>query len=112
MGHITVVQFITLDGVIEDPDGRDGTSFGGWAFRFGPETVAGDKFRLGEALDTSSLLLGRRTWEAFARLWPTRDDPFADVMNRIPKLVASRSSSGRVRPGATRRCSTGTSTAT
>ena len=91
MGHITVGQFITLDGVIEDPDGRDGTSFGGWAFRFGPETVAGDKFRLGEALDTSSLLLGRRTWEAFAGLWPTRDDPFADVMNRIPKLVASRS---------------------
>jgi dihydrofolate reductase len=91
MGYVTVVQFISLDGVIEDPDGRDGTAFGGWAFRYGPETVAGDKFRLGEALETSSLLFGRVTWEAFARIWPARDDPFADVMNRIPKLVASRS---------------------
>ncbi|MDA0162873.1 dihydrofolate reductase family protein [Solirubrobacter ginsenosidimutans] len=91
MGHVTVVQFISLDGVIEDPDGRDGTAFGGWAFRYGPETVAGDKFRLGEALETSSLLFGRATWERFARLWPARDDAFADVMNRIPKLVASRS---------------------
>jgi dihydrofolate reductase len=88
---ITVTQFITLDGVVEDPDGRDGTSFGGWAFRHGPETVAGDKFRLGEALGSASLLLGRRTWEAFARLWPSRDDPFADVMNRIEKRVVTRS---------------------
>jgi dihydrofolate reductase len=91
MGNVTVVEFITLDGVIEDPDGSDGTAFGGWAFRFGPETVAGDKFRLGEALAEASLLFGRATWEKFARLWPTRDDPFADIMNRIPKLVASRS---------------------
>jgi dihydrofolate reductase len=91
MGNVTVVEFITLDGVIEDPDGRDGTAFGGWAFRFGPETVAGDKFRLGEALENGSLLFGRATWEQFARLWPARDDPFANVMNRIPKLVASRS---------------------
>jgi dihydrofolate reductase len=87
---ITVAQFITLDGVVEDPDGRDGTSFGGWAFRFGPETVAGDKFRLGDALGSASLLLGRRTWAAFARLWPGRDDPFADVMNRIEKRVVTR----------------------
>jgi dihydrofolate reductase len=91
MGNVTVVEFITLDGVIEDPDGRDGTAFGGWAFRFGPEPVAGDKFRLGEALDNASLLFGRATWERFARLWPTRDDPFADIMNRIPKVVASQS---------------------
>jgi dihydrofolate reductase len=88
---ITVVQFITLDGVVEDPDGSGGTSFGGWAFRFGAETVAGDKFRLGEALDSASLLLGRRTWEAFTHLWPNRDDPFAGVMNRIEKRVLSHS---------------------
>jgi dihydrofolate reductase len=91
MGNVTVVEFITLDGVIEDPDGGDGTGFGGWAFRFGPETVAGDKFRLGQALEEASLLVGRATWEKFARIWPGRDDPFADIMNRIPKLVASRS---------------------
>jgi dihydrofolate reductase len=88
---VTVVEFMTLDGVIEDPDGRDGTAFGGWAFRYGPETVAGDKFRLGEALDRGALLFGRRTWEAFARIWPSRDDPFAQTMNRVDKLVASRS---------------------
>jgi dihydrofolate reductase len=91
MTNVTVVEFISLDGVIEDPDGRGGTAFGGWAFRYGAETVAGDKFRLGEALDTASLLFGRATWEQFSRIWPEREDPFADVMNRIPKLVASRS---------------------
>ncbi|WP_211233045.1 dihydrofolate reductase family protein [Solirubrobacter soli] len=85
------MQFITLDGVVEDPDGRDGTSFGGWAFRFGPETVAGDKFRLGATLETGSLLMGRRTWESFASFWPDRDDPFADIINRIEKRVLSRS---------------------
>jgi dihydrofolate reductase len=91
VGRVIVIEFVTLDGVLEDPDGGDGTAFGGWAFRYGPETVAGDKFRLGSMLDTGTLLLGRVTWERFARIWPGRDDAFAEVMNRIPKLVASRS---------------------
>jgi dihydrofolate reductase len=91
VGRVIVIEFVTLDGVLEDPDGGDGTAFGGWAFRYGPETVAGDKFRLGALLDTGTLLLGRETWERFARIWPARDDAFADVMNRMPKLVASRS---------------------
>ena len=50
MGRLIVVQFITLDGVVEDPDGSDGTPFGGWAMRYGPQGVAGDKFRLGSHL--------------------------------------------------------------
>ena len=91
MSRVIVIEFVTLDGVLQDPDGGDGTERGGWAFRYGPETVAGDKFKLGEALDTSTLLLGRVTWERFARIWPARSDPFSQVMNRIPKLVASRS---------------------
>ena len=91
MNRVIVIEFITLDGVIEDPDGSDGTPGGGWAFRYGPEAVAGDKFRLGERMDTGTLLLGRRTWQLFARLWPNRDDPFSTAMNRIPKVVASRS---------------------
>jgi hypothetical protein len=69
------------------PDGRDPTASGGWAFRDGPETVAGDKFRLGDALEGGALLFGRRTW----RRSRGRDDPFAQVMNRIGRLVVSRS---------------------
>ncbi|MER5909284.1 dihydrofolate reductase family protein [Streptomyces sp. NPDC001982] len=87
---VVVIEFITLDGIVEDPDGSGGTPRGGWAFRYGPEAVAGDKFRLGSTLDDGVLLLGRRTWELFARLWPGRDDPFAARMNAVPKLVASR----------------------
>ena len=53
--------------------------------------VAGDKFKLGELLDTGALLLGRATWQLFAGIWPARDDAFSSKMNDIPKLVASRS---------------------
>jgi dihydrofolate reductase len=52
--------------------------------------VAGDKFRMGAVLDEAVLLLGRRTWEMFARIWPGRDDPFSRQLNAMPKLVASR----------------------
>jgi dihydrofolate reductase len=90
MGSIVVIQFVTLDGVTEDPDGSAGFEHGGWAFRFGPEAVAGDKFKLGALLDTGALLLGRRTWELFAKIWPSRDDAFSRKMNAMPKLVASR----------------------
>jgi dihydrofolate reductase len=89
---VIVVEFTTLDGVVEDPDGSAGTATGGWAFRHGPETVAGDKFRLGPLLDTGVLLLGRTTWELFAKLWPGRRGEFADRLNAMPKLVASRTS--------------------
>ena len=87
---VIVIQFITLDGIVTDPDGRGGTPAGGWAFRHGPETVAGDKFRLGSTLDNGVMLLGRRTWQLFSRLWPGRDDPFSARMNAAAKLVASR----------------------
>jgi dihydrofolate reductase len=87
---VIVIQFITLDGIVSDPDGSAGTPGGGWAFRHGPQTIAGDKFRLGRVLDDGVMLLGRRTWQLFSRLWPGRDDPFARRMNAVPKLVASR----------------------
>jgi dihydrofolate reductase len=87
---VIVIEFITLDGIVSDPDGSDGTLAGGWAFRHGPEAVAGDKFRLGSTFDNGVMLLGRRTWELFSRIWPTRDNPFAARMNAVPKLVASR----------------------
>jgi len=91
MGKVIVIEFVTLDGVMRDPDGSDGSPQGGWAFRYGPEPVAGDKFRMGEVLDTGAMLLGRRTWELFAKIWPGRDDPFAAKLNAMPKLVVSRS---------------------
>jgi dihydrofolate reductase len=87
---VIVIEFITLDGILSDPDGFDGTAGGGWAFRHGPEAIAGDKFRLGSTLDDGVLLLGRKTWQMFSRIWPSRDDPFSARMNAVPKLVASR----------------------
>ncbi|GAB1515020.1 dihydrofolate reductase family protein [Actinophytocola sp. KF-1] len=90
MPNLIVIEFVTLDGVVEDPDGSGATPGGGWAFRHGPEAVAGDKFELGPLLDSGVLLLGRTTWELFATLWPGRTDEFSAKMNAIPKLVASR----------------------
>ncbi len=89
MGHVIVIEFITLDGIVEDPDGGDHTAGGGWAFRHGPTAVAGDKFALGESLDHGTMLLGRSTWQKFAQIWPNRDDDFAKRMNAVPKVVAS-----------------------
>ena len=91
MSHVIVIEFVSLDGVMQDPDGNEGFSQGGWAFRYGPEPISNDPFALGEVLDTGALLLGRRTWQMFAGIWPGRDDPFSAKMNAMPKLVMSRS---------------------
>jgi dihydrofolate reductase len=91
MNRVIVIEFMSLDGVIQDPDGNEGFRQGGWAFRYGPEPVTNDPFGLGEVLDSGALLLGRRAWEMFARIWPGRDDPFSAQMNAMPKLVVSRS---------------------
>ncbi|WBB71212.1 dihydrofolate reductase family protein [Micromonospora sp. WMMD1128] len=90
MGDVIVIQFVTLDGVVSDPDGRGGTDHGGWAFRYGPEAVAGDKFRLGQRMERGVQLYGRRTWEHFAGLWPSRDGDYPRLMNAVPKRVATR----------------------
>jgi dihydrofolate reductase len=90
MGDVIVIQFSTLDGVVSDPDGRSGTSYGGWAFKYGSGPVSDDKFRLGPRMTNGVQLYGRRTWEHFARLWPGRDTDYARVMNTVPKRVATR----------------------
>lgn len=82
MGKVVVIQFVTLDGVVEGPER--------WAFRTGPGRVTADDFRLGPILGTGVLLMGRTTWEVFAGRWPTRTDPFAAALNRMPKVVVSR----------------------
>jgi dihydrofolate reductase len=88
MSPIVVSQFITLDGVVEDPGGSEGMDRGGWAFQFerGPE---GDKFKLDEVMASEALLLGRRTYEGFAAAWPSREGDFADKFNTMPKYVVS-----------------------
>jgi dihydrofolate reductase len=90
VGDVIVIQFSTLDGVVSDPDGRWGTDHGGWAFRHGPGAVSDDVFRLGARMAEGVQLYGRRTWEHFARLWPGRDGDYANLMNAVPKRVATR----------------------
>jgi dihydrofolate reductase len=90
MSDVIVIQFVTLDGVVSDPDGRWGTGYGGWAFKYGSGPVSDDKFRLGARMTDGVQLYGRRTWEHFARLWPGRDTDYARVMNSVPKRVATR----------------------
>jgi len=88
MGRIVVTEFVSLDGVIEDPGGSEDFKYGGWSFEFnrGDE---GDKFKLDETMDSGALLLGRRTYEGFADSWPSRDGEFADKFNNMPKYVVS-----------------------
>ena len=88
--RIVVSEFVTLDGVMEDPGGSEGTPHGGWAFKF-ERGDAGDRFKLDELTDADALLLGRKTYEGFAAAWPTITDEqgFAEKMNSMPKYVVS-----------------------
>ena len=88
MGRIVVTEFVSLDGVVEDPGGAEGYKYGGWSFEFS-RGEEGDKFKLDEALDAAALLLGRVTYEGFAEAWPTRTGEFADKFNNMPKYVVS-----------------------
>jgi dihydrofolate reductase len=90
MHKVIVAQFVSLDGVTDDPDGSAGTPHGGWAFRYGPGPVSGDKFRLGTVLDTGVNVLGRTTWELFAGLFSAATDDFSRSLTAMDKLVASR----------------------
>jgi dihydrofolate reductase len=92
MGKLVVTEFITLDGVIEDPGGGEKTAAGGWAFRF-DRGAEGDRFKLDELMASDVQLLGRRTYEGFAAAWPSMSDPqgFAEKMNSMPKVVVSSS---------------------
>jgi dihydrofolate reductase len=88
MGRIVVTEFISLDGVVEDPGGSEDFKHGGWSFEIN-RGEDGDKFKLDEALDAEALLLGRVTYEGFAEAWPSRDGEFADKFNTMPKYVVS-----------------------
>jgi dihydrofolate reductase len=88
MGRIVVSQFMTLDGVVEDPGGAEAFDRGGWAFEF-DRGEEGDKFKLDEVMAARALLLGRVTYEGFAEAWPSRTGEFADKFNAMPKYVVS-----------------------
>jgi dihydrofolate reductase len=89
-GRIVVTEFITLDGVIQDPGGSGEYDRGGWSFEYdrGDE---GDKFKLEELNSADAQLLGRITYEGFAAAWPNMEDDagFAEKMNGMPKHVVS-----------------------
>jgi dihydrofolate reductase len=88
VGRIVVTEFMSLDGVIEDPGGAEDFKHSGWSFEIsrGDE---GDKFKLDETMSAEALLLGRVTYEGFAEAWPSREGEFADKFNTMPKYVVS-----------------------
>jgi dihydrofolate reductase len=89
MGKLVVTEFLTLDGVMEDPGGGETFDRGGWAFKF-DRGAAGDKFKLDELMASDAQLLGRVTYEGFAAAWPTmNEDEFGQKMNSMPKFVVS-----------------------
>src|ERR687893_2173115 len=88
MGRIVITEFVSLDGVMEDPGGGENFRHGGWTFEI-DRGQEGDKFKLDETLEAEALLLGRVTYEGFAAAWPSMEGEFADKFNSMPKYVVS-----------------------
>jgi dihydrofolate reductase len=88
VGRIVVTEFISIDGVVEDPGGAEDFKHSGWSFEF-DRGEEGNQFKLDETLQTEALLLGRKTYEGFAAAWPSREGEFADKFNTMPKYVVS-----------------------
>jgi dihydrofolate reductase len=90
MGKLVVTEFISLDGIIEDPGGSEGSAHGGWSFRH--PAPAGEQFKGDELRDSDVQLLGRVTYEGFAAAWPAMEEATGDYgkkMNAMPKVVVS-----------------------
>ncbi|GAA3413451.1 dihydrofolate reductase family protein [Streptosporangium vulgare] len=93
--RIVIIEFMSLDGVVQAPGGPEedtdgGFANGGWSHPFFDPEVVGGAFD-GVLAGAEALLFGRRTWQTMAAAWPERaGDPFADRMNGIPKYVVSR----------------------
>jgi len=86
--RIVVTEFVSLDGVMEAPGGEPGFKYPGWTFEF-ERGEDGNQFKLEETMGADALLLGRRTYEGFAKAWPEREGEFADKFNQMPKYVVS-----------------------
>jgi dihydrofolate reductase len=88
VGRIVVTEFVSLDGVMEDPGGAEDFDYGGWSFEYS-RGEEGDRFKLDETMSSEALLLGRVTFRGFADAWPSREGEFADKFNTMPKYVVS-----------------------
>ncbi len=88
MGKIVVTEFVSLDGVVEAPGGKEEHPHSGWTFAF-DRGEEGEAFKLRETMDSEALLLGRVTYEGFAAAWPRMEGEFADKFNSMPKHVVS-----------------------
>src|SRR3954467_9201916 len=91
MGKVVVTEFISLDGVIEDPGGSEGSKNGGWTFAFDAGEEFG-AFKFAELMASDAQLLGRVTYEGFAKAWPSMEGTgaFGEKFNSMPKYVVSR----------------------
>jgi dihydrofolate reductase len=89
MGKIVVSEFVSLDGVMEDPGGAEGFKHGGWTFQFG--SAEQEQWKFDELFKADALLLGRRTYQGFAAAWPTMPGTgaYGERINKLPKYVAS-----------------------
>src|SRR3989440_6285767 len=89
MRKVIVSEFVTLDGVMEDPGGAEGFKHGGWSFQFG--SADQQQFKVEELFKADALLLGRRTYQGFAAAWPTMPGTgaYGERMNSLPKYVFS-----------------------
>ena len=90
MGKLVVTEFISLDGVIEDPGGAEQYRHGCWTFKF-DQGDEGGKLKFGELMAADAQLLGRVTYDGFAKAWPTMEGTgeFGEKMNAMPKFVVS-----------------------
>jgi dihydrofolate reductase len=88
MGQLVVTEFVSLDGVFEDPGGAEDYEHGGWTFEY-DRGEDGDKFKLDELMEAEVQLFGRVTYEGFAKAWPSREGEFADYINSSRKYVVS-----------------------
>jgi dihydrofolate reductase len=94
MGKIVLSgpQNLTLDGVVQDPDGAEGFGRGGWFVEFGGEDLKQwTEIALAEALEADAWLLGRKSYEFFGRRWRTREGELAARLTEMPKYVVSSS---------------------
>jgi dihydrofolate reductase len=83
-------QNVSLDGVVQDPDGKEGFGLGGWFVEFGGKDLEEwNKVALDDALRAQAWLLGRRSYEFFGERWRPRSGELADRLNSLPKYVVS-----------------------
>jgi dihydrofolate reductase len=90
MGKLVVTTNVSLDGVVQDPDGQEGFRLGGWFGQFGGKDLEGwTKVETDEAMQAEAMLLGRKSDEWFAARWRDRTGEWADRLNSLPKYVVS-----------------------